>query len=212
MANSFFCTDCGFETTKWAGKCPNCSSWGTLKESSRVLGKAAGKSELSARPKAEKIIEISGVETERLHTGNSELDLVLGGGIVSGMLILIGGEPGIGKSTLMLQLAEWLGQKGKKVLYTSGEESANQIHLRSKRLQVKSENILLLCTNDTEHIISAIEEEAPALAIVDSIQSVSLSSLDSIPGSITQLRERTNRLLRAAKSLGVPIFMVGHVT
>ncbi|NLN34917.1 MAG: DNA repair protein RadA [Candidatus Cloacimonetes bacterium] len=212
MPSSFVCTDCGFETGKWSGKCPNCGSWSTLKESSRLIGKNKQGTHILHRNKPEKIVKISGVSDARMNTGNAELDLVLGGGIVSGMLILIGGEPGIGKSTLMLQLAEWLGKSGKKVLYCSGEESAAQIHMRSKRLQVSSENILLLCTNDTEHIIDSIEDEEPALAIVDSIQSISLSSIDSIPGSITQLRESTNRLLKCGKHLGIPIFMVGHVT
>ncbi|HPI25339.1 MAG: DNA repair protein RadA [Candidatus Cloacimonetes bacterium] len=212
MAVSFFCTDCGFETNKWSGKCPNCGSWGTLKESSRVLGRGSTQNDAGPRPKAQKIVKLSTKEEARLQTGNPELDLVLGGGIVSGMLILIGGEPGIGKSTLMLQLAQWLGIMGRKVLYASGEESAAQIHLRSKRLSIDSENILLLCTNDTEHIIEAIEEEQPVLAIVDSIQSISIGSLDSIPGSVSQLRESTNRILKCAKSTGIPVFMVGHVT
>ncbi|MCB5264624.1 MAG: DNA repair protein RadA [Candidatus Cloacimonetes bacterium] len=212
MASTFVCTDCGYEATKWSGKCPNCGSWSTLKESKRILGKVSAHSGRDPLPKPERIVSIDAKEQARIATGNTELDLVLGGGIVTGMLILIGGEPGIGKSTLMLQLAEWLGKTGKKVLYCSGEESAAQIHMRSKRLKVTSENILLLCTNDTDHIIATIEEEMPALAIVDSIQSISLSSIDSIPGSITQLRESTNRLLRCSKGLGVPIFMVGHVT
>jgi len=212
MPNSFVCTDCGFESSKWAGKCPNCGSWSTMKESSRILGKAVNSMTGHTMTRAQKIATLNSTDLKRIPTGNSELDLVLGGGIVSGMLILIGGEPGIGKSTLMLQLAQWLGKAQKKVLYCSGEESANQIHLRSKRLQVDSENILLLCTNDTEHIIASIDEESPDLAIVDSIQSISLSSIDSIPGSISQLRESTNRLLRCSKSTGIPIFMVGHVT
>ncbi|MDI3503099.1 MAG: hypothetical protein PWP64_35 [Candidatus Cloacimonadota bacterium] len=212
MASNFVCADCGYESTKWSGKCPNCGSWSTMKESSRVLGKNYAQASVGPRRKPEKLVSIKAKTESRLNTGNKELDLVLGGGIVSGMLILIGGEPGIGKSTLMLQLAQWLGESGKKVLYCSGEESATQIHMRSRRLKVNSENILLLCSNDTEHIIAAIEEEKPALAIVDSIQSVSLSTIDSIPGSITQLKESTNRLLRCSKSLGIPIFMVGHVT
>ena len=212
MASTFVCTDCGYETSKWAGKCPNCGSWSTLKESTRFLGKASPQSRIISHPKPERIVAISDEEQARLNTGNTELDLVLGGGIVSGMMILIGGEPGIGKSTLMLQLAQWLGASGKKVLYCSGEESAAQIHMRSKRLKVDSENILLLCTNDTDHIIATIEAETPALAIVDSIQSISLASIDSIPGSISQLRESANRLLRCGKDLNVPIFMVGHVT
>ncbi|MCB5271935.1 MAG: DNA repair protein RadA [Candidatus Cloacimonetes bacterium] len=213
MASTFVCTDCGYEATKWSGKCPNCESWSTLKESKRFSGKGSARAVGGAiLAKPERIVSIDAKEQARIATGNTELDLVLGGGIVTGMLILIGGEPGIGKSTLMLQLAEWLGKTGKKVLYCSGEESAAQIHMRSKRLKVTSENILLLCTNDTDHIIATIEDELPALAIVDSIQSISLSSIDSIPGSITQLRESTNRLLRCSKGLGVPIFMVGHVT
>lgn len=212
MASSFVCTDCGYETGKWSGKCPNCGSWSTLKESSRFVGKSTKNRAVGTFDKPEKLIEVSSESETRIKTGNSELDLVLGGGIVNGMLILIGGEPGIGKSTLMLQLAQWLGEKGKKVLYASGEESAAQIHIRSKRLKVFSENILLLCTNDTENILSAIETEKPTLAIVDSIQSVSSSNSDSIAGSISQLRESTNLFMRIAKSLGIPIFMVGHVT
>ncbi|HNQ43053.1 MAG TPA: DNA repair protein RadA, partial [Candidatus Cloacimonadota bacterium] len=212
MAAHFFCTDCGYETSKWSGKCPNCGSWSTLKESTNLTGKKGSSDSFATKPKAERIVSLAPVSETRLDTGNQELNLVLGGGIVSGMLILIGGEPGIGKSTLMLQLAQWLGVQNKKVLYCSGEESSAQIHLRSKRLQVTSENILLLCTNETQHIIDAIEEETPDLAIVDSIQSISLGALDSIPGSITQLRESTNRLLKCGKTLGIPIFMVGHVT
>ncbi len=212
MASSFVCTDCGFEAGKWSGKCPSCGSWSTLKESSRFIGKAAANKVSGVIDKPEKLIEVSSVAEARIATGNSELDLVLGGGIVSGMLILIGGEPGIGKSTLMLQLAQWLGEKGKKILYASGEESAAQIHMRSKRLKVTSDNILLLCTNNTESILAAIEEEKPALAIVDSIQSVASSTSESTAGSVSQLRESTNHFMRLGKTLGVPIFMVGHVT
>ncbi|MCB5259887.1 MAG: DNA repair protein RadA [Candidatus Cloacimonetes bacterium] len=212
MRSTFVCTDCGYETNKWSGKCPNCGSWSTLKETNRIIGKGNISQSTHQRTKPLQIASLSPQTEERLKSGNAELDLVLGGGIVPGMLILIGGEPGIGKSTLMLQLSEWLGQSGRKVLYCSGEESSAQIHMRSKRLQVKSDNILLLCTNDTEHIIECIEEEKPALAIVDSIQSISVNSLESIPGSITQLKESTNRLLRCGKHLGIPVFMVGHVT
>lgn len=213
MASSFVCTDCGYEAKKWTGKCPNCGSWSTMKESSSITGKASKGSGYSRGPsKTEVLVKLKGDGDVRFKTGNSELDLVLGGGIVQGMLILIGGEPGIGKSTLMLQLSQWLGEKGQKVLYCSGEESAAQIGMRSKRLKVTSENILLLCSNDTEEIVQAIEQENPALAIIDSIQSISLSSIDSIAGSISQLRESTNILLRCGKGLGIPIFMVGHVT
>ncbi len=213
MAMIFFCTDCGFETSKWSGKCPSCGSWGTLKESTRVTGKGpkGGVSELQV-PKPERIKDLKYGEVTRAATGIREFDLVIGGGIVNGMLVLIGGEPGIGKSTLMLQLSQWMGDQGKKVLYVSGEESAEQIHLRSTRLNVGSENVWLLCTNDAELMLNAVEESQPDILIVDSIQSVSLSSLDSLPGSITQLRETSNRILRSAKVLRVPVFMVGHVT
>lgn len=213
MATIFFCTDCGFETTKWSGKCPSCGSWGTIKESNRVTGKPAkGGSPDHNAQKPQRIKDIKYSEVTRWATGIKEFDLVIGGGIVSGMLVLIGGEPGIGKSTLMLQLSQWMGEQGKKILYVSGEESEEQLHLRSTRLKISSENIWLLCTNDAELIISTAEEHQPDILIVDSIQSVNLPSLDSIPGSITQLRETCNRLLRCGKTLHMPIFMVGHVT
>jgi DNA repair protein RadA/Sms len=162
--------------------------------------------------KPERIRDIKYEEVSRVPTGVREFDLVIGGGIVSGMLALIGGEPGIGKSTLMLQLSQWMAAQGKKVLYVTGEESQEQIHLRSTRLGVTHENIWLLCTNDAEAMIAAVEEDPPDILIVDSIQSVSLPSLDSLPGSITQLRETCNRILRCGKTLRVPVFMVGHVT
>jgi len=212
MAQLFFCADCGFETTKWSGKCPACGAWGSLKESTRVTGKAIRNAETGQHIKPERIVDLEYSEVSRLSTGTGEFDLVLGGGIVKGMVSLIGGEPGIGKSTLMLQLSEWMGVQKLKTLYCSGEESAEQIRLRSKRLKVSSENIYLLCTNDTDQIIEAISETEPALVIVDSIQSISISSLESVPGSITQLRESANRLLRCAKTKGIPMFIVGHVT
>lgn len=213
MAMLFFCSDCGFETTKWSGKCPSCGSWGTLRESTRVTGKTSkGGQPDPNTPKPERITEIKYSEVSRTPTRTGEFDLVIGGGIVSGMVVLIGGEPGIGKSTLMLQLSQWMGSQGKKVLYVSGEESQEQLHLRSLRLNVASENIWLLCTNDAEHVLSIVEEHKPDILIVDSIQSVSVPSLDSLPGSITQLRESCNRLLRCAKTQRLPLFLVGHVT
>ncbi len=212
MATVFFCADCGYETSKWSGKCPSCGAWSTMKESTMVTGKAAKNVAPHTHVRPQRIIDLKYSEVSRLSTGISEFDLVMGGGIVTGMMLLIGGEPGIGKSTLMLQLSEWMGKQGKKTLYCSGEESPEQIRLRSKRLQVSSEHIYLFCTNDTEQIVDAITEQKPDLVIVDSIQSISLNSLESLPGSISQLRESTNRLLRCGKSLGIPIFMVGHVT
>ncbi len=212
MAASFFCTECGYVSTKWSGKCPACSAWDSLRESSKVVGKQ-GKAELSgSQKKPERIVDLKASEVERQSTMSAEFDLVLGGGIVPGMVILIGGEPGIGKSTLMLQLSQWMGSQGKSVLYCSGEESTEQIRQRSARLGVHNENIWLQCTNDTEQILDSITEHRPGLAIIDSIQSISIPSLDSVPGSITQLRESCNRLLRVAKNENIPIFLVGHVT
>lgn len=213
MAHSFFCSDCGFESAKWSGKCPSCGSWGTLKESKTVLGKKGASSRRSTLDsKPERIIDIQTEGIARLATGITELDLVLGGGIVSGMLTLIGGEPGIGKSTLMLQLSQWLGSVEKKVLYVSGEESDQQIRLRATRLDVHSPNIWLYCTTDVDAIIDVIQQTNPDCVIIDSIQSVHIPSLDSIPGSVTQLRESCSRLARIGKTLNTPIFMVGHVT
>lgn len=213
MVTRFFCTDCGHESSKWSGRCPACGSWGTMKEAARVVGKPGkgGPPDLNA-PKPERLRDLEHQDLTRVPTHTKEFDLVIGGGIVSGMLVLIGGEPGIGKSTLMLQLSQWMGSQGKNVLYVTGEESQEQVHLRSIRLKIDSENIWLLCTNDAEHAIQMIEEKKPDIVIVDSIQSVSIPSLDSLPGSVTQLRESSNRLLRCAKNSRIPIFMVGHVT
>jgi len=209
---SFFCSDCGYETSKWSGKCPNCGSWDTLKEASRVLGKNSGKNSNASFSEPQRLRDIEKTNLSRTETGAGELDLVLGGGIVPSMVVLIGGEPGVGKSTLMLQLSQWMGVNGKKVLYCSGEESADQIQIRSERLKISNENIYLLCTNDTDNIIESILQTKPDLAIVDSIQSVSTSALDSIPGSVNQLRESCNRLIRCAKEYSSPIFLIGHVT
>lgn len=211
MASSFFCKECGYESSKWSGKCPSCGAWDSLKESTVVVGKK-GKQSVDTQAKPERIVDLKAAAVERINTGSREFDLVLGGGIVPGMLTLIGGEPGIGKSTLMLQLSEWMGKLGKSVLYCSGEESMEQIRQRSNRLSVHNENIWLLCTNDTEQIIDLVSDNKPGLVVVDSIQSVSIPSLDSIPGSVTQLRESCNRLLRLAKNENIPIFLVGHVT
>ncbi len=213
MANLFFCTDCGHETTKWAGRCPGCGSWNTMRESDRLVPKKSHiQSSSLTKAAPERIVDLKKIEQSKTQTGVSEFDLVLGGGIVSGMVILIGGEPGIGKSTLMLQLSEWLGKVNKRVLYCSGEESIDQIQLRSERLKVHSPNIWLLCTNETENIISSVLEAKPDLVIIDSIQSISLSSIDSVPGSVTQLRESCNRLIRVAKENNIPMFIIGHVT
>ncbi len=212
MAAMFFCTDCGYETTKWSGKCPNCGSWDTLKESNKVVGKSGKiKSDgMSVAPT--RITELKSIPLERIPTGVNEFDVVLGGGVIPGMVILLGGEPGVGKSTLMLQLSEWLGKLGKKVVYFSGEESADQINMRAKRLKVSNENIWLACTNEADEILEQLANLEMDAAIIDSIQSVGMNSVDSIPGSISQLKECCSQFIRQAKKKGIPIFLVGHVT
>lgn len=212
MAAMYFCSDCGYETTKWAGKCPNCGSWDTLKESSKVVGKS-GKiitEGLSTAPT--RITELKSEPLKRIPTGINEFDVVLGGGVIPGMVVLLGGEPGVGKSTLMLQLAEWLAKLGKKVVYFSGEESVDQINMRAKRLKVSNENIWLACTNEADSIIEQLANLEMDVAIIDSIQSVAMNSVDSIPGSISQLKECCSQFVRQAKKKAIPIFLVGHVT
>jgi DNA repair protein RadA/Sms len=214
-STTFFCTDCGAESTKWLGRCPNCGSWNTLKESEKVTRQKGGKS--SSLPsvdieKPEALTSISEEKEDRILTGINEFDGVLGGGIVPGMVTLIGGEPGIGKSTLMLQISEWLGQKKNKILYVSGEESKHQIRLRSQRLGIQSENVFLLCATEVENIIQEISQFTPDLIIIDSVQSVSFASLESSPGSVSQLRECTQIFTKLAKQSGIPVFLIGHVT
>ncbi len=209
----FFCTECGSETSKWAGKCPACGAWNTLKETSRVVGKKK-KSRLEFVPssKPEQIKDIKVNKSIRISTTIGELDGTLGGGIVPGMVVLIGGEPGIGKSTLMMQVSDKIAGSDKKVLYVSGEESREQIKLRSERLKCKSENLLLFCTTEVEEIIQAVENVEPDIVIVDSIQSVYLTTMENAPGSITQLRECTSTFTRLAKQKNIPFFLIGHVT
>jgi DNA repair protein RadA/Sms len=212
----FFCTDCGAESPKWLGRCPNCGSWNTLKETEKVT-KAKSK-QMTSLPtttenvKPEALTSVSEAREDRILTGVSEFDGVLGGGIVPGMVTLIGGEPGIGKSTLMLQISEWLGQKKLKVLYVSGEESKHQIRLRSQRLGIQSENVFLLCATEVESIIHEISQFTPDMIVIDSVQSVSFASLESSPGSVSQLRECTQIFTKLAKQSGIPVFLIGHVT
>lgn len=208
----FFCGECGAETARWAGKCPACGAWNSLKETTRVTGKKkVGKYQFEPSSKPEKLNSITIDNKPRLSTTIGELDGTLGGGIVPGMVVLIGGEPGIGKSTLMMQVSNLIAAKS-TVLYISGEESREQIKLRSNRLKCHAENLLLYCSTEVDQIINAISDLNPDLVIIDSIQSVYFNSIESAPGSISQLRECTSLFTRLAKQKNIPFFLIGHVT
>lgn len=210
----FFCKDCGNETSKWAGKCPNCGSWNTLTETERVKKSTKNTANLipdnmmNSIPLSEVTINSN---YHRLTTGLSEFDCVLGGGIIPGMVALIGGEPGIGKSTIMMQLSGVL-SKSHRILYISGEESLEQIKIRCDRLAINHENILLFCQNDVELICKEILHQKPDLVIIDSIQAVFLSNIDNLPGSMVQIKETASVLTRLAKKENTPLFFIGHVT
>lgn len=207
------CTQCGFESPKWAGKCPGCGEWNTMLEvtkepvSAQRTVTARGLGNIS-RPMA--ITEISTDDEHRYTTGLSELDRVLGGGIVKGSLVLIGGDPGIGKSTMLLQICEYLGRE-LRIMYVSGEESARQIKLRATRLGVQSPNLMVLTETDVQYVVEQIRSEKPDLVMVDSIQTMNHTELTSSPGSVTQVRECTNTMMRCAKTLDIPVIIVGHV-
>ena len=211
---AYVCQNCGYESAKWYGKCPECGQWNTMEEQLKAPapmgGKAAQAAPVVTNLEVSTIDAISSAEENRFHTDLSELDRVLGGGIVKGSVIMLSGEPGIGKSTLLLQICKFLCQ-GLRVLYISGEESARQIKLRAMRLGVESPNLFLATTTDIDHVVAAIDKVHPDIAIIDSIQTMSLSDLQSSPGSVTQVRECTQRLIYTAKSADIPIFIVGHV-
>ncbi|SKA96100.1 DNA repair protein RadA/Sms [Caloramator quimbayensis] len=209
IKTSFICQECGYESPKWMGKCPGCGSWNTMVE--EVQEKNNNKLiESTSRPLAINQIEL--LEEERYSTSLEELDRVLGGGVVRGSLILVGGDPGIGKSTLLLQVASNISSKGSLVLYASGEESSKQIKLRAKRLEVKEENLYVLSETNLSAIEKFIEELKPKVVVIDSIQTIYRPELLSAPGSVSQVREATSVLMRIAKTLNISIFIVGHVT
>ena len=211
----YICSNCGYETAKWAGKCPDCGEWNTMEETVRASA-AAPKFSAAARPASAlltrplTIQEIDSDDEERYHTGLSELDRVLGGGLVKGSLVLISGDPGIGKSTILLQICEYLGQNH-RILYVSGEESARQIKLRAARLGVSSPNLRILSETDVQLVIEHIRAEKPDIVMVDSIQTMNFTDLNSSPGSVTQVRECTNAIMRCSKALDIPAILVGHV-
>ena len=206
----YICNQCSYESAKWYGQCPSCGEWNCMEETVAVSAPSKRASYSLSSSKATPIDEISETSEIRYDTGISEFNRVLGGGLVKGSLVLIGGDPGIGKSTILLQACCNLSEN-KKVLYVSGEESASQIKLRASRLGVYSKNLLVLCETDAECIVNVINQEKPETVIIDSIQTMSLSDIQSSTGSITQVRECTNLFMRTAKSLSVPIFIVGHV-
>lgn len=210
----YVCNQCGYETSKWNGKCPNCGEWNTFEECQTTTHKAASGSSVSIRDISDSILNISAVDASfdevRYSTGLNELDRVLGGGLVKGSLVLLGGEPGIGKSTLLLQICEHMGEDH-TILYVSGEESVRQIKLRAQRLGVTNENLYLLAQTDGEAICSVIAKEKPEIVIIDSIQTMNISSISSAQGSISQVRECTNMFMRTAKNEEIPMFIVGHV-
>ena len=208
----FFCGECGYESAKWLGQCPVCKAWNAFSEAPALKKGGSSLKPGVAASLPIKIKDVSLESDERVTTGISELDRVLGGGIVKGSLVLVGGDPGIGKSTLLLQMCAKLADKNISVLYVSGEESERQIAIRSERLGRQSSDMLLYCETDIEKIETAIENGKPEVVIVDSIQTMYSSKADSAAGSISQVREVTSPLLRISKGLGVSIFIVGHVT
>ena len=204
---SYICSECGHVYPKWVGRCTECGEWNTVSEQTE-LPRAAVKSGRTLKPKI--ISDISCDDDLRYKTGSKELDRVLGGGLVAGSLVLLSGDPGIGKSTLLLQICSYLDREH-KVLYVSGEESERQIKLRADRLSVKGENLYLLSDNDCEAINAAVIEERPDVVIIDSIQTMQITELSSAQGSITQVRECTSLFMQTAKKYGIPFFIVGHV-
>lgn len=201
----FVCGECGYETPRWLGRCPQCGSWNTIVEEERVSLKAP-----AAPSKAVALKDVSAQAGQRIATGIGELDRVLGGGLTSGMTVLIGGSPGIGKSTLLLQCADHLAKVG-PVLYASGEESRHQIRLRADRLGLGGE-VLLLCENSVESILAEAESRKVSFLVVDSIQTMFTEDAPSSPGSVTQIRGSAAKFTRFAKETGTPVFLVGHVT
>ncbi len=207
----FFCQNCGHEETKWLGQCPMCKEWNTFVEENVSVSKS---STVKLAKEAE-VVALKNIETdfeERIHTQIQELDRVLGGGIVPGSLVLVGGDPGIGKSTLLLQVCQKLCESKKQVLYISGEESLKQIKLRANRMGEFKEDLYLLCETNLEVIRNIIETRKPDMVVIDSIQTMYSEEVSSAPGSVSQVRESTNVFMQLAKGLGISIFIVGHVT
>ncbi|WP_274365250.1 DNA repair protein RadA [Paenibacillus thermotolerans] len=215
VKTKFVCQECGYESAKWLGKCPGCAAWNTFVEETETIVKTAGVAGApiaSAKEKPRSIAEIASAQEPRIDAGSAELNRVLGGGLVPGSLILVGGDPGIGKSTLLLQTSQTLARSGQRVLYVSGEESARQIKMRGERLGAAAPELFVLCETNTDHIFEALEDVRPDILVVDSIQTVYQPGVASAPGSVSQVRECTGLFMRVAKQRGVATLLVGHVT
>lgn len=204
----YICSECGQEYPKWLGRCTSCGAWNSIEES-EISDNSIGASAAHS-VKYSKLKEISCNEDVRYNTGSNELNRVLGGGLVKGSLVLLSGDPGIGKSTLLLQICEFMG-KEREILYISGEESRRQIKLRAERLGVQTENLSIVADTDCDSLINAVREHKPEIVIVDSIQTVQLEGISSSAGSLVQVRECTNAFMRLAKTMEIPVFIVGHV-
>ena len=207
----FFCQECGYESAKWMGQCPACHAWNTFVEEKLEKTTQAVK-KLVKDVNVTTLDAIKMQEGQRIKTEISELDRVLGGGIVKGSLVLVGGDPGIGKSTLLLQCCRNLSEQKKKVLYISGEESLQQIKIRAKRIGEFGDSLFLLCETNLDIIQEVIKKEKPEIVVIDSIQTMYSESVTSAPGSVSQVREATGTLMQIAKGMEISIFIVGHVT
>ena len=209
----FFCQNCGYESSKWMGQCPACHEWNTFAEEPTSPSKGkTGRSLAGITAEPLRLSQVDIHEGQRISSGIKELDRVLGGGIVSGSLVLVGGDPGIGKSTLLLQVCHHLTQSGRKVLYVSGEESAQQIKMRANRLGESKNELLILCETNLEIIRGVLEKIKPDVVVIDSIQTMYSENVTSAPGSVSQVRESTGIFLQIAKGMGISVFLVGHVT
>jgi len=211
-STAFFCTECGYESAKWMGQCPACHAWNSMVEEP-VSGKgpvSSGKIRAVAKPSDLKDVSLD--EKDRCGTGFSELDRVLGGGVVAGSLVLVGGDPGIGKSTLLLQACRNFAAAGKSVLYVSGEESLKQIKMRANRIGELTGSCRFLCETNLDTIRETINTEKPDIVVIDSIQTMYCEEVSAAPGSVSQVRESTNLLLQTAKGSGISVFIIGHVT
>lgn len=212
--SAFFCQNCGYESAKWMGQCPGCKEWNTFVEElvDRKALSGSGKRKPASEAKPVPLSSIVASDEERVSTNMKELDRVLGGGIVRGSLVLVGGDPGIGKSTLLLQVCRNLSAQGLSVLYVSGEESLQQIKIRAERIGTFTDHLQLLCETNLELIREVIERQKPQIVVIDSVQTMYNESVGSAPGSVSQVREATSVLMQIAKGMDISIFIVGHVT